>query len=294
MTSRLPPLDLFGRRRHARPGASLLKWVGNKYRMAEEISSYFPPDIQTYREVFLGGGSVLATVAPANGVGSDSFGPLIDIWQAVKSNPDTVKQWYTVRWHELMSGDKRDRYEAIKASYNAKANAADFLFLTRACYAGVVRFRKRDGYMSTPVGAHDPISPESFCDRVDDWHDRVQGTEFRRADYVDAMEMAEPGDLIYCDPPYAHSQAILYGAQDFDLTLLFQVVLRCKDRGVRVAMSIDGSAKSGQQDYDIVLPDGLFLREVPIDVGRSMLRRLQMNGQTLESEGVMDRLLLTY
>jgi len=35
-------------------------------------------------------------------------------------------------------------------------------FLCRACYGGVVRFRKADGYMSTPVGIHDPILPESL------------------------------------------------------------------------------------------------------------------------------------
>lgn len=294
MTQNLALLDLFGQTTYVRPGASLFKWVGNKYRMAEEIASYFPRDIHTYHEVFLGSGSVLATIAPVCGVGSDSFAPLIEIWQAVKSNPDTVKQWYEERWHRVISGDKKERYEEIKASYNANANGADFLFLTRSCYAGVVRFRKQDGYMSTPVGVHNPISPESFSRRVDEWHHRVQGTEFQHADYVDAMERAKPGDMIYCDPPYSHSQAILYGAQDFDLMLLFNTIERCKNRGVRVAMSIDGTKKSGKKYCDILLPDGLFEREVFIDVGRSMLRRLQMNGQTLESEGVMDRLMLTY
>ena len=28
--------------RFTRPSASLLKWVGNKFRMAEEIASYLP------------------------------------------------------------------------------------------------------------------------------------------------------------------------------------------------------------------------------------------------------------
>lgn len=294
MVPNLPPVDLLGRPTYVRPKASLLKWVGSKYRMAEEIASYFPPDIHTYHEVFLGSGSVLATVAPTCGVGSDSFAPLIEIWQAVKSKPEAVKQWYEERWQHVMSGDKKERYEEIKASYNANANGADFLFLTRSCYAGVVRFRRRDGYMSTPVGVHHPISPKSFSKRVDEWHHRVQGTEFRHADYVDAMERAKPGDLIYCDPPYSHSQAILYGAQDFNLRLLFNAVERCKNRGVRVAMSIDGKKKSGKEDCDIQHPNGLFEREIFIDLGRSMLRRLQMNGQTLESEGVMDRLMLTY
>ena len=108
------------------------------------------------------------------------------------------------------------------------------------------------------------------------------------------MEQAESGDLIYCDPPYSHSQAILYGAQSFDLSHLLTVVERCKARGIYVALSIDGTKRSGNLICDLPIPEGLFEREILIDVGRSMLKRFQMNGQTLEGEVVADRLLLTY
>ncbi len=56
----------------------------------------------------------------------------------------------------------------------------------------------------------------------------------------------------------------------------------------------DGTKKSGAKNCDIPVPDGLFEHVVYIDIGRSMLRRFQMNGQTLEAEGVTDRLMLTY
>jgi len=42
-------------------------------------------------------------------------------------------------------------YEQVKASYNRSPNGADLLFLSRVCYGGVVRFRKADGFMSTPA-----------------------------------------------------------------------------------------------------------------------------------------------
>lgn len=287
-------IDMFGRPTRTRPSSSLLKWVGSKYKVAEQIASYIPADVGTYYEAFLGSGSVLATVAPAKAVGADSFAPLVEIWQAVKTNPRLVKAWYEDRWAYAMAGDKRERYEEIKASYNTTANAADFLFLSRSCYAGIVRFRKRDGYMSTPVGAHRPIAPCTFAERVDEWSRRIQGTEFLHADYAEVMDRAVAGDFVYCDPPYSHSQSILYGAQDFDLAHLFSVIASCKSRGVRVALSIDGTKKSGARNCEISMPDRLFEQVVSIDLGRSMLRRLQMNGQTLESERVADRLMLTY
>lgn len=272
----------------------LLKWVGNKQRFADEIISYFPDYFGTYFEPFLGSGAVLGTLAPNQAVASDTFAPLMEIWSTLKDNPALLEQWYTDRWELLEKMSKQEAYEAVKARYNNSPNGADFLFLCRSCYGGVVRFRKEDGYMSTPCGVHDPISPESFSKRVQNWHEKISGTDFLNIDYLDAMDMAKPGDLIYCDPPYSFSQAILYGAQSFSLETLLNKTQECKRRGVYVALSIDGSKRSGDFICDIHMPDGLFEREISVNCGRSMLKRFQMEGKTLETEMVTDRLLITY
>jgi DNA adenine methylase len=72
------------------------------------------------------------------------------------------------------------------------------------------------------------------------------------------------------------------------------VIARCKKAGVFVALSIDGTKRSGEVTCRLPIPKGLFEREAFVNCGRSMLRRFQMNGKTLESEVVADRLLLTY
>lgn len=272
----------------------LLKWIGNKQRMAHEIVSYFPADFGTYFEPFLGSAAVLATLQPKRAIGSDTFAPLIEIWRTLHADPAKLKRWYAERYDRMMTGQKVEEYERIKASYNKNPNGADLLFLCRTCYAGVVRFRQADGYMSTPCGPHKPVPPEAFAKRVDTWHRRTQGAEFRELDYREALASAKPGDLVYCDPPYTHSQAILYGAQRFRLEQLLAAIAQCKARGVYVAMSIDGTKRSGDHICELPIPEGLFEREVLINCGRSMLRRLQMGGQTLEGEVVADRLLLTY
>ncbi len=272
----------------------LLKWVGSKQKVAHEIVAKFPSRYGAYHEPFLGAAGVMASVMPPEGYGSDTFAPLIEIWQTLKDDPEQLKIWYGSRFHAFHSGDRTEAYERIKASYNARPNGADFLFLTRSCYGGIVRFRRADGYMSTPVGAHPPIPPEAFARRVDLWRARLSGCRFDRMDFAEAMARAKPGDLVYCDPPYAHSQTILYGAQDFSLPALIEAITACKARGVLVALSIDGSKKSGRQDCDIPLPEGLFEREVMITLGRSMLRRFQLRGGSGEGEVVTDRLLLTY
>jgi DNA adenine methylase len=272
----------------------LLKWIGNKQRFAHEIVNIFPYKFNKYYEPFLGSGGVLATLEPKVALASDVFKPLIGIFKTLKSNPELLKKWYEQRWVNANGNNKREGYEKIKASYNNKPNAADMLFLSRSCYGGVVRFRKADGYMSTPCGVHDPITPDSFNNRVDIWHRKVQHTQFELMDYKESMGLARKGDMIYCDPPYTHSQAILYGGQDFKLTELFEEIEKCKKRGVYVALSIDGTKKSGDKLCDLPIPKNLFEKEIYVNVGRSMLKRFQMEGKTLEKEVVADRLLLTY
>lgn len=291
-----PLLPRFGaQRREVKPfKTQLLKWIGNKQRFAHEIVAYFPARIGTYYEPFLGSGAVLATLSPDRGVGSDVFGPLMEVWQALRANPDQLKRWYAERWERAKSRSKEEVYEEIKAAYNARPNGADLLYLCRACYGGVVRFRKSDGYMSTPCGAHKPISAASFSRRVEVWRGRCRSTEFVHSDFAGMMEQARAGDLVYCDPPYVDTQAILYGAQGFSLTRLFDAISRCKARGVRVAVSIDGTKRSGDKICNVAIPDDLFETEAILTCGRSMLRRFQMAGQSLEGEVVADRLLLTY
>lgn len=274
----------------------LLKWVGNKQRFAHEIAGHLPLSADaTYFEPFLGSGAVLGTVAPPRAVASDTFGPLMGIWQALHADPDLLVRWYSARWEAYENAeDCVSAYETIKASYNAAPNAADLLFLSRSCYGGVVRFRKADGYMSTPCGIHKPITPDQFARRVALWRVRTSGATFLHMDYREALQKAGPGDVVYCDPPYTHTQAILYGAQDFRLVDLLSEIADAKRRGAFVALSIDGTKKSGGMILDQPIPDGLFAREVAVNVGRSMLRRFQMQGETLVGEVVCDRLLLTY
>lgn len=75
--------------------------------------------------------------------------------------------------------------------------------------------------------------------------------------YADDLQ-AKYGDLIYCDPPYSHSQTILYGAQDFRLEDLLLEIDRAKSKGVRVALSIDGHKKSGNLLCDLPIESGLL------------------------------------
>ena len=125
-------LDLAPRPSVAPFKLQLLKWIGNKQRFAHEIVSYFPLTYGTYYEPFLGSGAVLGTLAPQRAVASDVMRPLVDIWQTLIEDPDTLKRWYSERWETYRAGTPVQQYEQIKASYNRNPNGADLLFLSRS------------------------------------------------------------------------------------------------------------------------------------------------------------------
>lgn len=282
---------------------ALLKWIGNKQRFAETIISYMPEQFNDYYEPFLGSGAVIAQLLYNRGkVGvpvfkqthaSDILPFLIDIFKLVKEDPDKLKAHYAKHIEEYYQ-DPAAKYDEIRDRFNQDHNALDFCLLSRTCYSGIVRFRKADGYMSTPKGPHKPISPEEFSSRVDLWHSLIKDTSFETMSFEKCMDMAKAGDVIYCDPPYTHSQNIIYGAQSFNIETLFTKIEECKSRGVHVMLSINGTRESSKKDISVTPPSGLFEREIVVNCGTSMIDRLQNAGQTMNNEVVHDKLLLTW
>lgn len=282
---------------------ALLKWIGNKQRFAETIVSYMPNQFNDYYEPFLGSGSVMAqllhnsdkTEIPKfnHAYVSDILPFLINIFNITKDNPDQIKEYYRKEIDEYYIDPDR-KYSEIRDRFNQSHNSLDFCLLSRTCYSGIVRFRKADGYMSTPKGPHKPINPDTFSKRVDLWSELIQRVDFETMTFDESMDRAQNGDLVYCDPPYTHSQGIIYGAQSFSIDHLFKKIAECKSRGVHVMLSINGTRESNKKDISVTPPDGLFEREIFVNCGTSMIDRLQNAGQTMQNQVVYDKLMLTW
>ena len=281
---------------------ALLKWIGNKQRFASIIVANMPTTFNNYYEPFLGSGAVLAELLMQDDTslyphfnhayGSDILPFLIDIFRSVKENPNKIIEYYSKEISSYYE-NPAEQYELIRNRFNQDHNAFDFCLLSRTCYSGVIRFRKADGYMSTPKGPHNPIKPSVFANRVALWSNLIQKADFYTESFEKAMAKPQQGDVIYCDPPYTHSQSIIYGAQDFNINILWNMIAECKDRGAYVMLSINGSRESKKKDISIDIPTGLFDRELTVNCGTSMIDRLQNSGKDMVDEVVHDKLLLT-
>ena len=282
---------------------ALLKWIGNKQRFASIIVANMPTTFNNYYEPFLGSGAVLAELLMQDDTslyphfnhayGSDILPFLIDIFRSVKENPNKIIEYYSKEISSYYE-NPAEQYELIRNRFNQDHNAFDFCLLSRTCYSGVIRFRKADGYMSTPKGPHNPIKPSVFANRVALWSNLIQKADLYTESFEKAMAKPQQGDVIYCDPPYTHSQSIIYGAQDFNINILWNMIAECKDRGAYVMLSINGSRESKKKDISIDIPTGLFDRELTVNCGTSMIDRLQNSGKDMVDEVVHDKLLLTW
>lgn len=70
----------------------LLKWVGNKQKQADSIIEFFPKQFGAYFEPFLGSGGVLGVLAPEKAIASDTFAPLVQIWQTLHDDRELLKR----------------------------------------------------------------------------------------------------------------------------------------------------------------------------------------------------------
>lgn len=289
------------------PPPALLKWIGSKQQIASTIVSYVPQKYGKYVEPFLGSGAVLGTLAPTKAIAGDNLKPLIEIWKLLQNDPKSLVDRYARDWNNYMKSAEskkssqstrslksaNDTFKKVKDSYNKLPNPYDLLFISRSCYGGVIRFTQK-GKISTPIGPHRPIPPASLRERIAIWRNRIKGTLFVCGDFSETMDYASEGDIVYCDPPYQFSQQILYGSQNFRIGDLWNSIRKCKERGAKVMLSIDGKVKSETIDLALKYPEGLFENEILIDRGSSMLRRFQKKGSNMIGENVHDRLLLTW
>jgi DNA adenine methylase len=78
----------------------LLKWVGGKTQILEKLLGEFPVEMNNYREIFLGGGSVLLAILSyvksgkikiyGNIYAYDLNEPLIWVYKNIQTRPDDV------------------------------------------------------------------------------------------------------------------------------------------------------------------------------------------------------------
>lgn len=252
----------------------ILKWVGGKRLQLPALLERFPKkDIETFHDIFVGGGSVLLAVLsrpspPQVVCAYDSNETLIHLYQNVQRDFQAVfdethrlaKALHQIPiTNNLVNRDPCDEQDAVRSSresfyywirkqYNAMSQAernsvrgsALFLFLNKTCFRGL--------YRVGPNGFNVPYGNYKKVDIIEHDHLRafsalIQNVSFRCMDFRDSIRQVKPGDFMYLDPPYApvsETSFVQYTKDGFsqkDHECLFQTIKDSVATGVCFLMS---------------------------------------------------------
>lgn len=92
----------------------VIKWSGSKRSQASEIIKYFPKNIDTYYEPFIGGGSMMRELLDSDIkvnkiICSDINEDLINLWNSIKNDFEGVYWHYKSLWVELNKDENKER-----------------------------------------------------------------------------------------------------------------------------------------------------------------------------------------
>jgi len=247
----------------------VIKWSGSKRSVANSLSKYIPKS-KRYFEPFLGGGALLPFRKIQTGLAGDVIPELIALWNAIKTNPERVSDEYKKRWERL----QKEGYEVfylIRDNFNTTRNEYDFLFLTRTCVNGLIRYNNQGDFNNSFHLTRPGINPENLRSIIFQWHYIVKSIEFYNCDYRELTAIAKKDDFIFFDPPYGGTKG-RYTKEKFDLNIFFDELARLNDKGVKWILTFDG--KAGNRNYIYELPKNLYCQKTFIQTGHSPFSKL--------------------
>jgi len=187
-----------------------IKSQGIKTKLVDWISSN-TSDISYDRwvEPFMGTGVVAFNVRPKNALLCDSNPHIIKFYNAVKNKditPKDVRRYLTEEGLKLFESDGQYYYE-LRNRFNEKGNSLDFLFLSRSCFNGMMRFNKKGGFnvpFCKKPGRFAQALVTKITNQVENISQIIENGNytFKLQNFQNTLSESNSDDLVYCDPPY--------------------------------------------------------------------------------------------
>ncbi len=204
----------------------VIKWTGSKRLLSHVLKNYILPS-ERYIEPFFGGGAMLPYRKCQKAIVSDIIPELINLWKQIKLNPNIVSSEYEERWNHLKVQGK-EYYYAIRKQFNSTRNVYDFLFLTRTCMNGMIRFNKNNEFNTALNNFKDGIKPETLKKVIFLWNAILRNVDILNNDYKIILQLVTDKDFVFLDPPYKKAKGLyssaFTGEFNFDEFLKFEYI----------------------------------------------------------------------
>lgn len=160
-------------------------------------------------EPFMGTGVVGFNIRPKLALMCDSNPHIIAFYKAIQTKEITsalVRQFLTKEGETLLKTEG-EHYYAVRERFNENGNPLDFLFLSRSCFNGMMRFNKSGGF-NVPFCKKPNRFAQALVTKITNQVENISQIidagdfEFKNQDFQDTLAEIEPTNLVYADPPY--------------------------------------------------------------------------------------------
>lgn len=183
----------------------LVPWIKENLDNLNKAEDYL------YIEPFVGTGAVGFNLAPKTAIFADINPHLINFYNDLRNdkiNHTIVRDFLTAEGIKLLDRDAEYYYE-VRKRFNESPNSLDFLFLTRSCFNGMMRFNKKGGF-NVPFCKKPARFSKAYVTKIVNevlWlEDKIKTNDwtFLLMDYKDLIEDYKDNENVvyYIDAPY--------------------------------------------------------------------------------------------
>lgn len=184
----------------------VLKWVGGKRQLLDEIIPIIPKKYSTYVEPFLGGAAVLFELQPNKAIINDYNKELINVYCVIRDFPEElINELEKHRennseeyFYQIRSLDRSDNFFYLTDI----ERAARIIYLNKTCYNGLYRVNS-SGQFNSPYGKYkNPNIVNEVTIRAVSKYLNKNKIQIKNGDYKDVLKGLRKGAFVYLDPPY--------------------------------------------------------------------------------------------
>lgn len=183
----------------------VVKWVGGKRQLLNEIKKHIPHKYSTYYEPFFGGGALLFEIQPNKAIINDINSELMNLYSVIRDNVEDLIQDLSLHINEseyYYNIRELDRLPEIYNNLSDVQRASRLHYLNKTCYNGLFRVN-RAGQFNTPFGRYSNpnITNETTIRAVSNYLNNAKIT-LMSTDFEESLKGIRKGSFVYFDPPY--------------------------------------------------------------------------------------------
>lgn len=225
---------------------SPLNYVGGKYRLLPQMFPLLPDAVDTFVDLFAGGGDVFVNARANRVIANDLNHHIIDLYRAFKEY--TVEDLVERIEHTIslwgLSSTNEAAYRQFREYYNEHKDPIDLYILVCHSFNYQFRFNSSQRY-NNPFGRNRSWFNPTLRDNLISFVKRLADIEFQ-ADNFKAFDFADfgEGDFVYADPPYLITTGSyndgkrgFEGWSETEERALYDKLDELNDRNIRFALS---------------------------------------------------------